>query len=73
MIVLRKPLVTEKASALNEQGKYGFIVHRKANKVESKKAGLMPAFLCSPAGVDGDSQRDRAHAGNCIISSKFRR
>ena len=38
MIVLRKPLVTEKASALNEQGKYGFIVHRKANKVEIKKA-----------------------------------
>ena len=38
MIVLRKPLVTEKASALNEQGKYGFIVHPKANKVEIKKA-----------------------------------
>lgn len=38
MIILKKPLVTEKASALNEQGKYGFIVHPKANKVEIKKA-----------------------------------
>jgi large subunit ribosomal protein L23 len=38
MIVLQKPLVTEKASALNEKGKYGFIVHKKANKVEIKKA-----------------------------------
>ena len=38
MSVLIKPVVTEKVSALNEQGKYGFIVSRKANKVEIKKA-----------------------------------
>lgn len=38
MSVLIKPLVTEKVSALNEKGKYGFIVSRKANKVEIKKA-----------------------------------
>ena len=38
MSVLIKPLVTEKVSALNEKGKYGFIVNRKANKVEIKKA-----------------------------------
>ena len=38
MSVLIKPVVTEKVSALNEQGKYGFIVNRKANKVEIKKA-----------------------------------
>ena len=37
MGVLIKPLVTEKASAYNEKGKYGFIVERKANKVEIKK------------------------------------
>ncbi|MDH5608937.1 MAG: 50S ribosomal protein L23 [Cyclobacteriaceae bacterium] len=37
MGVLIRPLVTEKFSALNEQGKYGFIVARKANKVEIKK------------------------------------
>ncbi len=38
MSVLVKPLVTEKVSALNEKGKYGFVVDRKANKVEIKKA-----------------------------------
>lgn len=38
MSVLKKPLVTEKVSALNEKGKYGFIVDAKANKVEIKNA-----------------------------------
>ncbi len=38
MSVLRKPLVTEKVSALNEKGKYGFIVDADANKVEIRKA-----------------------------------
>jgi large subunit ribosomal protein L23 len=38
MSVLKKPLVTEKVSALNEKGKYGFIVDLAANKVEIKKA-----------------------------------
>lgn len=38
MSVLIKPLVTEKVSALNEKGKYGFVVSNVANKVEIKKA-----------------------------------
>lgn len=38
MNILLKPLVTEKISNLNEQGKYGFIVDNKANKVDIKKA-----------------------------------
>ena len=38
MSVLKKPLVTEKVSSLNEKGKYGFIVNADANKVEIKKA-----------------------------------
>ena len=38
MSTLKKPLVTEKVSALNEKGKYGFIVDSEANKVEIKKA-----------------------------------
>ena len=38
MSTLKKPLVTEKVSALNEKGKYGFIVAFDANKVEIKKA-----------------------------------
>ena len=37
MGVLIKPLVTEKVSAMNEYGKYGFIVNKSANKVEIKK------------------------------------
>lgn len=36
--ILKKPLVTEKVSSLNEQGRYGFIVDARANKVEIKKA-----------------------------------
>jgi large subunit ribosomal protein L23 len=38
MSVLKKPLVTEKVSALNEKGKYGFIVDSDANKIEIKNA-----------------------------------
>ncbi len=38
MSVLRKPLVTEKVTELNEKGKYGFIVDPNANKIEIKKA-----------------------------------
>ncbi|MEM6735266.1 MAG: 50S ribosomal protein L23 [Bacteroidota bacterium] len=36
MRVLIRPLVTEKVSALNEQGKYGFVVSKDANKVQIK-------------------------------------
>lgn len=38
MTVLKKPLVTEKVSALNEKGKYGFVVDNSANKIEIKTA-----------------------------------
>lgn len=38
MSVLKRPLVTEKVSNLNEKGFYGFVVDRKANKIEIKKA-----------------------------------
>jgi large subunit ribosomal protein L23 len=38
MSILKRPIVTEKVSALNEQGKYGFIVDPNSNKVEIKKA-----------------------------------
>lgn len=37
MAILIKPLVTEKVSAMNEDGKYGFVVDRSANKVQIKK------------------------------------
>ena len=38
MSVLKKPIITEKVSAQNESGKYGFVVDINANKVEIKKA-----------------------------------
>ena len=38
MSILKKPLVTEKVSSLNEKGMYGFFVDINANKVEIKKA-----------------------------------
>ena len=38
MSVLKRPLVTEKVSALNEKGKYGFVVDGKANKIAIKQA-----------------------------------
>jgi large subunit ribosomal protein L23 len=38
MSILKKPLVTEKVSALNEKGMYGFFVDINANKVEIKRA-----------------------------------
>lgn len=37
MSILRKPLITEKVSSLNEKGVYGLIIDIKANKVEIKK------------------------------------
>ncbi|HEX8545567.1 MAG TPA: 50S ribosomal protein L23 [Cytophagaceae bacterium] len=38
MSILIKPLVTEKITALNEKGTYGFIVDKDANKVQIKSA-----------------------------------
>ncbi len=39
MLVLVKPIITEKATNLSEtQGTYGFIVHKKANKIQIKNA-----------------------------------
>jgi large subunit ribosomal protein L23 len=38
MSILKSPLVTEKISALNEKGKYGFIVEQSANKIDIKNA-----------------------------------
>ena len=38
MTVLKKPLITEKLSSMNEKGRYGFLVDLKANKIEIKTA-----------------------------------
>ena len=51
MSILIKPLVTEKVSALNEKGVYGFVVDRKANKVEIRKA-VEKAYGVSVASIN---------------------
>ena len=38
MAILIKPILTEKATSTNEVGKFAFIVNKKANKVQVKKA-----------------------------------
>ena len=39
MLVLVKPIITEKATHLSEtQNTYGFVVHKKSNKIQIKNA-----------------------------------
>jgi len=39
MEVLIKPVITEKMTAISEKlNRYGFVVHKKANKIQIKKA-----------------------------------
>ena len=38
MDILKQPLITEKISALNEKGVYGFIVEKTADKTQIKNA-----------------------------------
>tara|TARA_B100001245_G_C22643702_1_gene316386 strand:+ start:62 stop:349 length:288 start_codon:yes stop_codon:yes gene_type:complete len=38
MNIILKPLLTEKASSVNDKGKFVFIVHKTANKVQIKNA-----------------------------------
>ncbi len=38
MEILKKPLITEKISAMNERGVYGFIVDKSAKKPQIKNA-----------------------------------
>jgi large subunit ribosomal protein L23 len=52
MEVIKRPIITEKVTAMNASGKYAFEVARKANKVEIKKAvekmyGVNVAHVCT--------------------------
>lgn len=38
MDILKRPIVTEKVSAQNESGTYGFIVDKRANKLQIREA-----------------------------------
>lgn len=37
MEILVKPILTEKGAALNEAGRFGFVVNKKANKFQIKR------------------------------------
>ena len=49
--VLRRPIITEKNTALQEQNKYGFEVAEKANKHQVKQA-VEKAFKVKVVGVN---------------------
>ena len=38
MEILKKPIITEKVTNMNEHGVYGFVVDRRANKIQIKEA-----------------------------------
>lgn len=63
MDILIKPLVTEKITALTENGKYGFVVDKRANKVEIKKA------VEKMYGVNVEDVNTMIYSGN--VKSKF--
>lgn len=45
MSTLKRPIITEKATSLNETGRYVFEVERTANKVQIKKTSS--SFMAS--------------------------
>jgi len=57
--VLRRPLVTEKATLLQESGKYVFEVAREANKLQIKDA-VERAFKVKVSGVNVMTMRGKA-------------
>jgi large subunit ribosomal protein L23 len=56
--VIKRPLVTEKNTALQAQGKYGFEVDTRANKVQIKQA-VEKAFKVGVISVNVMSVRGR--------------
>lgn len=57
MEILKKPLLTEKMTSLNEKGVYGFVVDVNANKIQIKKA------IEETYGVNVDTVRTMVVAG----------
>ena len=57
MSILKRPVITEKANAQTEKGVYTFIVDKKANKIEIKKA------VEKTYGVNVDAVRTIRYAG----------
>lgn len=61
MQILKKPIVTEKVTEMNEKGIYGFIVDRRANKIQIKKA------VEENYGVNVDSVRTMNYQGKAKV------
>jgi large subunit ribosomal protein L23 len=67
--VIKRPLVTEKNTALQAQGKYGFEVDNRANKVQIKQA-VEKAFKVSVTSVNVMSVRGRERrVGRRIVAA----
>ena len=61
--ILLRPVVTEKATALREEGVYAFFVDPKANRIEIGKA-VEEAFKVKVTNVNGASgPREGSHPG----------
>jgi len=65
--IIIKPLVTEKATSLMDEGKYVFVVDKRANKIEIRKAieslfGVQVAVV-NTINVDGKPKRVGRHSG----------
>ncbi len=72
MSVLIKPLVTEKISEMNEKGRYGFIVDKKANKVEIRNAveKMYGVNVASVNTMNYDGKNKTRYTKSKIISGK---
>ena len=67
--VLRKPLITEKNTALQSQGKYSFEVATGANKLQIKQA-VEKAFKVSVTGVNVITVHGKTkHAGRRTMTT----
>lgn len=67
--IILRPLVTERATKLMEENKYAFVVHKKANKIEIKKA-VEKLFNVNVQSVNtmnmkGKFRRVGVHRGYC--------
>jgi large subunit ribosomal protein L23 len=71
--VIKRPLVTEKNTALQAHGKYGFEVDSRANKVQIKQA-VEKAFKVSVTAVNVMSVRGRERRiGRRVVAASSRK
>ena len=64
--VLVKPLITEKATELNTENKYAFVISRAANKIEVAKA-IFAVYGVKPVSINIISMK-----GKCVTRGRIR-